>query len=196
MNRFLPTLWARATGLTSPSLVQAALLAMLLSVLLAGCFEGRTAGTTLDDQNTELRVIDAIYETPEIGTESHIKVEVYEGIVLLVGETDSDAKRELAGRRAASVGNVERVVNDVVVAERAGVGTRAGNSWLTASVNTALATKDSEAGFDAGRIKVISSDGAVYLMGNVTRAEGDAAAEVARNVRGVDKVVKVFNYSE
>ena len=31
-------------------------------------------------------------------------------------------------------------------------------------------------------------------MGNVSREEGDRVAEVVRNVRGVEKVVKVFNY--
>ena len=30
----------------------------------------------------------------------------------------------------------------------------------------------------------------------VTRDEGNAVADVARNVRGVDKVVKVFNYMD
>ena len=70
------------------------------------------------------------------------------------------------------------------------------NSWLTAKVNTALMTKNPVEGFDTSRIKVISSDHTVYLMGIVSRAEGDAAAEVARNVGGVEKVVKVFSYSD
>jgi osmotically-inducible protein OsmY len=33
-------------------------------------------------------------------------------------------------------------------------------------------------------------------MGLVRRAEGDAVAEVARNVGGVEKVVKVFSYMD
>lgn len=172
------------------------LIALTLPLLLAGCLEGRTTGTMFDDQNIELRVIDAIYDTPEIGEESHIKVEVHESVVLLLGETDTEAKRELAEQRAAAVDRVDRVVNDVVVAERASFGTKANNSWLTAKVNTALTTENAMPGFDAGRVKVVSSDGAVYLMGVVTRDEGDAAAEIARNVRGVDKVVKVFKYTD
>lgn len=31
-------------------------------------------------------------------------------------------------------------------------------------------------------------------MGNVTQAQADAAADIARNVSGVNKVIKVFNY--
>ena len=35
----------------------------------------------------------------------------------------------------------------------------------------------------------------VYLMGIVTHAEGDAAAQVAAKTSGVQRVVKVFEYS-
>jgi osmotically-inducible protein OsmY len=34
----------------------------------------------------------------------------------------------------------------------------------------------------------------VYLMGRVTQREGNRAAEIARGVAGVQKVVKVFEY--
>jgi hypothetical protein len=34
----------------------------------------------------------------------------------------------------------------------------------------------------------------VYLMGRVTQREGSRAAEVARGIAGVQKVVKVFEY--
>ena len=36
--------------------------------------------------------------------------------------------------------------------------------------------------------------GIVYLMGRVTEREGDLAANIARGVSGVQKVVKVFEY--
>ncbi|MGI9323228.1 MAG: BON domain-containing protein, partial [Pseudomonadales bacterium] len=47
---------------------------------------------------------------------------------------------------------------------------------------------------EPGRIKVVTENGVVYLMGAMTQAEADAAAEVARKVRGVQKVVKAFEY--
>ena len=34
----------------------------------------------------------------------------------------------------------------------------------------------------------------VFLMGMVTPAEGEAAAEIARRAQGVARVVKVFEY--
>jgi osmotically-inducible protein OsmY len=49
-------------------------------------------------------------------------------------------------------------------------------------------------GNDVSRIKVVSSQNTVYLMGMVTREEGDTVAELVRNIRGVDRVVKIFDY--
>ena len=43
-------------------------------------------------------------------------------------------------------------------------------------------------------IKVVTENNEAFLMGNVTQDQGNAAAEIARNVSGVTKVVKVFNY--
>jgi osmotically-inducible protein OsmY len=34
----------------------------------------------------------------------------------------------------------------------------------------------------------------VYLMGRVTQREGQLAADIARGVSGVQKVVKIFEY--
>ena len=44
----------------------------------------------------------------------------------------------------------------------------------------------------ANSIKIVTHRGNVYLMGRVTAREADRAAEIARGVSGVVKVVKVF----
>ena len=153
-------------------------------------------GQVLDDQTMEIQVVDHVYSAVEIDESDHVKVEVYQGIVLLVGEVRSEANLEIAGTRAAEVENVSRVVNELEVADSASVGKRLDNTWLTTKVNSALVKNNPVHGFDATRVKVVSSQKNVYLMGLVSRAEGDAAAEVARNVSGVEKVVKVFSYTD
>ena len=44
----------------------------------------------------------------------------------------------------------------------------------------------------ANSIKVVTHRGVVYLMGRVTEREAKRAAEIARGVSGVVKVVEVF----
>jgi osmotically-inducible protein OsmY len=185
-----------------------ALCALLCALLLNGCAavvivagatavvatDRRSAGTVFDDQVQEVRVHDRIYAADEFDTADHVKVEVYQGTVLLLGEVKSEANRQLASRRAAEVENVERIVNELVVGEGANTLGRLDNTWLTTKVNSALMMENPVPGFDPMRIKVVSARNEVYLMGLVSREEGEAVAEVARNVSGVEKVVKVFSY--
>ena len=48
--------------------------------------------------------------------------------------------------------------------------------------------------FQANYVKVVTENSVVYLMGMVTHKEADDAADIARNVDGVESVVKVFEY--
>ena len=43
-------------------------------------------------------------------------------------------------------------------------------------------------------VKVISENGEVFLLGTVTHAQADAAADIASKTSGVQKVIKVFKY--
>ncbi|MFP6835158.1 MAG: BON domain-containing protein [Pseudomonadales bacterium] len=47
---------------------------------------------------------------------------------------------------------------------------------------------------EASKVKVVTENGVVYLMGLLPRDEADDAVEVARRVYGVQKIVKVFEY--
>ena len=48
--------------------------------------------------------------------------------------------------------------------------------------------------FDATRIKVVTENRSVYLMGIVTAEQGAQAADIARHIEGVKRVVKLFEY--
>jgi osmotically-inducible protein OsmY len=177
----------------------ALLFCVLHLILLTACTpakDRRTFGTTLDDQTVEFRVIDALYSRPEFGEQDHIKVEAHNSTLLLAGETRSAANKALATEIAAGIKTVERVVNELEVTAPADTSGRMHNGYMTAKVNTRLMTANVLPGFDPGRIKVISARGNIYLMGTVTRAEGDAVTEVVRQVRGVNKVVRVFDYTD
>ena len=172
---------------------------LLVSILtLSACVDRprRSTGTVLNDQSLEYSIHNDIYSDPHFGENDHIKVEVYQGVVLLAGETVSEENRALATKLAEQSRLTERVVNDLKIGERSGFGGKLDNSWLTTKVNSILVTENPLPGNDASQIKVVSSQNTVYLMGAVTREEGDAVAEIVRNIGGVEKVVKIFDYTE
>jgi osmotically-inducible protein OsmY len=171
---------------------------LLAAVALAACssHESRTVGTTFNDQQLEYEVVSNIRSNPAFGEHDHIKVEVHQGVVLLAGETVSEENRLLATRLAEQPRLATRVINELEIGRRAGFGGKLDNAWLTTKVNSILIAENPVSGYEGKRIKVISSQNTVYLMGFVTRAEGQKVAEVVSNIRGVEKVVKLFTYTD
>lgn len=188
----------RKTGTRRAGHFRAFGVSLLAMLVLAACSgqERRTTGTVLNDQALEREVISSIRSNPAFGEKDHIKVEVHEGVVLLAGETISEENKLLATSLAEKPRLTQRVVNDLKIGRRAGFGGKLDNSWLSTKVNAVLVKENPLKGNDASRIKVISSQNTVYLMGIVTRAEGEKVAEVVRNIGGVEKVVKIFDYTD
>ena len=192
----LQPVWVKVSCIILSAMILSSCAAVVVGGAAIVASDRRTTGTVLDDQTIEVRVSDHIYAAEGFEGGDHVKVEVYQGVVLLVGEVTSEEKRTLAASRAGEIESVSRVVNELVVDQSASVGERLDNTWLTTKVNTVLLKENPVPGFDATRIKVITSRDNVYLMGLVSREEGEAVTEVVRNVGGVAKVIKVFSYSD
>jgi osmotically-inducible protein OsmY len=191
-----PGTWSHQCRTVRLKIVFVTLLVSILALSACGSHEHRTTGTTLNDQTLEYDVIGNIRSDPAFGEDDHIKVEVHQGVVLLAGETVSEENRILATRLAEESRLTVRVVNDLKIGRRAGFGGKLDNTWLTTKVNSILIAKNPVSGNDASRIKVVSSQNTVYLMGFVSREEGEEVAEVVRNIGGVQKVVKIFDYTD
>ncbi len=153
----------------------------------------RTAGTVVEDQSIELRIRSALSKDPELGKQAHINITSYNGIVLLSGEAPTSAMRERAGEIARRDKKVRRVHNEIQVAAPSSMMTRSSDSWITTKVKTAMLSVKLK-GFDPTRIKVVTENGTVFLLGLVAHSEADAATEKARQVKGVQRIVKLFEY--
>lgn len=158
----------------------------------------RAVGTVLSDRNIQLSAIDAINKHRELTRDdNNVKVVVYNGVMLLCGQVRSEALKRLAHDSADGFDGVIRLVDEIQVTdEPQGFWRRRGDETTTARVKTGLLDITSLPGFDPTRINVTTSHGVVYLMGLVKHDEADAATDVARNAAGVDKVVKVFDYTD
>jgi osmotically-inducible protein OsmY len=148
----------------------------------------RTTGTQVDDEVIEQKARSRLSET--LGERGHIGAVSYGRMVLLVGEVEAEADKQTAEQVIARIDNVQSVVNELRIAPATSVGNRAGDAFVTTKVRASLVdAKD----LVARSFKVTTHRGVVYLMGRVTQREADRAAEVARGVSGVLKVVKVFD---
>ncbi|NVK20992.1 MAG: BON domain-containing protein [Kangiellaceae bacterium] len=157
------------------------------ALLTSGC---TTFGTFAEDQSIEGQVED-ILEPIELNNQpAFIGVESHNLYVLIYGQVPSEDVKAQASQSINGIPVIRKVFNELRVANPEEVSTIS-DSWITTKVKSSLAA---EKGLDSKRIKVITEAGEVFLMGLVTREEGDKAALVARNISGVTRVVKIFEY--
>jgi len=153
----------------------------------------RTTGSVVEDKAIKARVIYALDHAPEVDNNSHINVSTFNGWVLLSGETPTEALRKQAGDLARKQKKVRRVYNELTLAAPSSMMTRSSDAWITTKVKTLLVGLDIK-GFDATRVKVVTENGTVFILGLVYHAEADAVVRVAQQVTGVQRVVKLFEY--
>ena len=151
----------------------------------------RTNATILEDQTIEVKARNRIEEKyPE---QLHVNVTSYNRYVLLTGEAPTEETRQDITTLVLEVPGVRNVQNEVVVAGNASFASRSSDTLTTSSVKGRLAqNKD----IGANHVKVITENGTVFLMGLVTHQEADAASQVAATTSGVQRVVKVFEYTD
>ena len=151
----------------------------------------RPSQVLMDDKILEMSAKDKIYSDRELQTRVHININSYNYVVLLTGEALSQDLKDKAVDIVRHLKNVRRVHNEIRVADLTSFESRAKDSWITSKVKTnMLGTKNLE----ATKIEVITENRIVYLIGFVSEEQGTKAAEVASQVEGVEKVIKLFEY--
>jgi osmotically-inducible protein OsmY len=121
----------------------------------------------------------------------HVNVAVFNEIVLLTGEVPLQNQIARMIDIANSFSASRQVINRIELAGKSNLNSRVNDTLLTTQVRAALL--DSEY-LDGHKIKVVTERANVYLLGTVTREEADIAAQIARSISGVVRVVKVFEY--
>lgn len=153
----------------------------------------RTTGSTLDDEMIEIKALVNIDKADEELAHAHIVAVSFNGVVLLAGQVNTAEQRLLAEQTVDKISKVRRIHNEITVSGATSMVARSNDSWITTKVKTKLLANSEVEG---GRIKVVTENGVVYLMGLVTRDEATRAAEYARQTGGVQKVVRIFEYIE
>ncbi len=151
----------------------------------------RTVGEYVDDGSIELNAKNNLLSNKEVRTVAHVKPDSWNGILLLTGEIDSQSIKQEVVTYMNTIQGVRQVVDETTVTGKTALLSRTNDTWISSKVKSRLLINT---GLDSNRVKVITTRGTVYLMGIVTQQEADKATELTRSVRGVARVVKVFEY--
>lgn len=159
---------------------------------VAVVYDHRKLEKILQDQQITKEVADKIAAHRMLHEKSHIEVTCFNQIVLLTGETTSTIQRQQVEELARGVVNVQKVYNEITIQRPTSSLTQTSDAWITAKIKTEmLATQD----LRSGTIKVVTENGSVYLLGIVSPDQAEMAVDIARQVSGVQKVMKIFQYT-
>ncbi len=184
--------WTLVLGVAALVQLTGCVVPVVVGAVGAGTYaatDRRSLGAQTDDKVIASRVASRIEDA--LSDRSHVNVNSFNRKVLLTGEVPDQASKDKAEQIARSVDNVQSVVSDLEIGGMTPATARNNDAYLTAKVKAELVNRKD---IFANAYKVVTEKSIVFLMGRVTREEGDHAAEAARGVSGVQKVVKVFEY--
>lgn len=182
--------------------IKASLVA-LCCFLLSGCVAMvvvGTAGMVVYERRTmvmiekDMRIFHllrkALVSDPRF-EDSHIVVTSFNQVVLLTGQTTMESLRTVADKMAQNTPHVRRVYNEITLGISSSLAQQSEDLWITGQVRSLMLTQK---GLESGSIRILTENGVVYLMGIVSHEQANLAVGVARKVKGVRRVVKIFQY--
>ncbi|MDX2504077.1 MAG: BON domain-containing protein [Gammaproteobacteria bacterium] len=152
----------------------------------------RTTGNFVEDQNIKAKFTHLYYQDKVLSKQTHVNVTSYNLQVLITGEVPLEQQKQKLSDIANQIKNVRYHYNEVIVGQPTSFSSRSNDSYLTSKIKTAVFTNIKE--LDGAQVKVVTENGSVFLMGLVSRKQGDQITEIARTTRGVKRVIKLFEY--
>ncbi len=153
----------------------------------------RTTGTFIEDEAIELKAVNAFMKDKELNKQAHLNVTSFNTIVLVSGEAPTEDLRQRAIKIVRNIPKVSHVHDEITIAGPSSLMSRSADTLITTKVKTKMIA---EKNLDGTHVKVVTENGVVYLMGLLNREDADKATQIARQTGGVQKVVKLFQYSD
>ena len=147
-----------------------------------------SVGQQIDDAMIKSKINAYLLKVPQLTEgKSNITVTVFNGIVLLLGQVPEARFKQQIATAVSQMKGVSVVYDQLTVGPSQGYGGYANDTWISTKVKANMLGNVNPLYFD-----VVTENGVVYLLGRVTKAEGEQAAHVASRTSGVKQVVKVY----
>ncbi len=151
----------------------------------------RTPGAVVDDEFIETKAFVNLKKIDSGFNEAQVNINSYNGVVLLTGTVPDNALRDTATNTVQKIRRVRRVHNELYEAPPRGFAARIADGWLSQKIRTRLMFNRN---VSSSRYQIVVHNGTAYAMGLATQQSADAVVAVIKEVRGVQKIVRVFEY--
>lgn len=175
---------------------------MIASIVLTSCapaivavpaaasvaYDERTLSTIYQDEGITHQAYGVIQDNDEL-KDTNISVASINNLVLLVGQVQTEKQKDLIYKKVSALPDVKKVYNQITVEKTTSALTQSNDAWITTKVKAAMLA---EIGLKSSQVKVLTENSVVYLLGIVSQKQATEAAKVASKIKGVKKVVKLF----
>lgn len=152
-------------------------------------FDRRSVGAQTEDQAIELKGQSRLPES--VARAGGVSVTAFNRKVLLTGQVADEKLKAESELAIAKMDGVASVHNELMIGSKAPLGTSTSDTAITGRVRALLLEARD---LQSNAFKVVTETSVVYLMGMVTRREGERAAQLAARAAGVSRVVTVYEY--
>jgi len=170
-------------GCLGPAVVSAGIGAAMMAE------DPRTAGVIVDDRIIVSKLSSRIKD--KYPDKAKIHVTSYNNVVLLTGQVSEESIKDDLQMMVLETQSVRDFKDETVVREFSTFREFTKDGAIKTQV-VSLLTRSKDVRIV--RVSTTVDNGTVYLMGLVTRDEGETAAQIAASVKNVAKVVKIFEY--
>lgn len=149
----------------------------------------RSGDGVFDDQSLRRKVDDAINATVP---GNNVEVTSYNQSILLTGQVISPDNKTKSETMALQVPGVKKVYNYIEIGKSQSASQTSKDAYLTSAIKSNLLFSK---GVSSNDVKVVTTNGVVYLMGMVDPYQAKRMAKAASEIDGVKSVVTLFEYS-
>ena len=153
----------------------------------------RSMSTQISDTNADFEISSALSKHEDINNQTNITGVVMNSNVLMIGQAPNSMLRDKAIKAVQELNIGGKIHNQIRIGNPTSFTTRSNDTWVTTKVKGRMLN---EKDLDITRVKVITENGEVFLLGLIERNQAELAVDIARNTAGVRKVIKVFEYVE
>ena len=157
--------------------------------------ERRSPETITTDKAIEQKAFEEFHDDFDLMTQSHVNVNAYNGLALVTGEVTSAELKNKIMEIVRVIPHVKMVRDSLTLGALSQGDSRTNDQILTGKVQKSLTQIQTLPNFSSSMIKVVTEEGVVYLMGLVSKEEGNVVVNVTRLQSGVKQIVTVFEYT-
>lgn len=149
----------------------------------------RSISQQLSDDSLSMDALDKINEL-KISNE-HIRINLVSnsGYLLIIGQVTNQQLSDKIEKELTTLANAKGIYNQLRIGQPIGFAQQSVDSWITTKVKGKLTANDD---VNPLKVKVITENSEVFLIGKVTKEMSDQATAIARQVNGVKQVNRVF----